>query len=271
MNVGRFCFVFYPLLKNIYQYIQRQRAISLGKDSKKILEDVLKNLNSGLADSCRKESNSTFLLTFFIEPLRQEHGGGVEKMYAALTLMGERIKAREVDVVAEDKASFHRFVMGIHASGVLGSAPARASLVAKAFEREFLKRMLHSAVVGSVPMFAYMFLCFLKHPLPWVAAAKASKSGVLLWTSVAAFSVLSIKACVMGLWKRDSKQARTDYQIFLKRLSLEESPHKSMFYWTWFLPMWRANDRDVLKIEGRFMERAAEIVTCYKGASTVAS
>jgi hypothetical protein len=186
--------------------------------------------------------------------------GNIGKVYAELTQMGEKIRVLDGAVIASDKASLHRFVMDVHSIGIFGSAPGRATVVLKAFEHEFLKRMLYSAACGSAAAFAHIARCYARNLLPQDARKDMSNSAqVMLWASVAACSALSVKSCVMGLWNRDSRSARRDYQKFLKNSSLENSLHKSIFYWAWFLPMWRTSGRNIAKVEQLFSERASEI------------
>lgn len=256
---------FLPLFALVCKYILHQRDINRGKIPKNLLENLLKNLPSQLVNKCREEDSYRFLLEQLINPLWKKHGGNEHRICAELAKMGLKISALEDSVLAADlseagnRVGLSKFTMGIHGEGLPSLMPTRIEMLRKAYGHHMLKRMLVSSVLASGFVGIHSLYSLFKDPY----FPHEAKTYVIAPFSFWLF-ISTVYSCLNSFKNRDNSQARADYQVFLKRLSLVNSPHEESFYWSWFLPMWRINKGDIFKLEALFEKRVLEVEASYR-------
>lgn len=253
----------YPVLRRVVGVSWSLLHGNGAKTPEQFLEDLFKNFSSEGVAGFGSEVHKNYLLELLIQPLWKKHGGREDQVCAELATMGNKLRELESRVELDREKTLYSLVMGVH-GGVLPFEQTKPlNVLRQAFGHgivhRFLKAGAGEALLVSLQVFVRAFLRkhFSENFMKQKEHDYVDNYGLPIFCVL--FTALSIKACWKKLMSYDNKQARDDYDVFLKRLSLLNKPHRESFYWAWFFPMWRAHKHDVLEVESIFLKRAEEV------------
>ena len=253
----------YPVLRRAigfsWSFIHDNGAKTPGQ----FLEDLFKNFSSESVAGFGSPAHKSYLLDLLIQPLWKKHGGKEDRVCAELAAMGNKLRELESRVELDREKTLYSLVMGVH-GGVLPFEQTKPlHVLRQAFGHGIVHRFLTAGAGEAALVFTQVLVrAFLKKHFSENFIKQKENDyvdnyGLPIFCVL--FAALSFKACWTKFMNYDNKQARADYEVFLKRLSLLNKPHRESFYWAWFFPMWRAHKQDVLEVESIFLKRAEEV------------
>ena len=240
----------YPFYSRFFSLIRFHRAKLKGNTPEQYFELVLKEISKKTGEVLSESSPQFEFLKKIFSQLWDKYSGNSKKMW-------EEIES--ISAVFHDQADVqNRFKSYVDAMKfqVKVSADNQQTFIkglSRGIESGIFKRFLLTCGTFGMIVLMSEFSRLMKkeYVSEYFKLKELTKNPRLYFWGFFIFDTL--RACYNNVSTYKNVEAERDFNVFLSRLTIPRDNLSSKFYWSWFLPVWRMKNKDILAVESAFL------------------
>jgi hypothetical protein len=254
----------YPFYSRIFSLIRFHNAKLKGNTFEQYFELVLKEISKKTREVIGETSPQFEFLKKIFSQLWDKHSGNSKKIWEEIDSIS-RILQDHAD--AQNRFTSYVGAMKFQVNVSADNQQTFIKALSRGIESGIFKRfLLTCGIFGLVVLISEFSRLIKKEYLSEYLKLKELKYNprLVFWGF---FMLDTLRGCYNNVSTYKNVEAERDFNVFISRLTIPRDILSSKFYWSWFLPMWRIKNKDLLAVESAFLSYVDHF--SYVAAATV--